>query len=182
MGVARLGEDEVQVPQRLDGLPQRAGLGSDDVRQLAQDAADFLFFGQLRLAPLVVQLYHRQRLDEQGGAAARLIVHQPGYPALELGAQRNDVAPLALGDDRFLQVGLVRARGHDPLQAFQQAAMRLAQLPADASERIAGAVQHLAALVDAAANLVDDVLWHGDPHGHIGDVRIELGEPAQGAV
>ena len=73
--------------------------------ELGQDAALLIPLGQLQLADFVVQLHHRQRLDEERRAGGRLVVDDGLDLALELGAQRDDVAPVALGDDRFLQLG-----------------------------------------------------------------------------
>jgi hypothetical protein len=44
-----------------------------------------------------------QRLDEQGGPGGGLVVHDRAQLAFELGAQRHHIAPIALGDERFLQ-------------------------------------------------------------------------------
>ena len=58
-------------------------------------------------------------------------------------------------------------------------AVRLAQRPADPRQRVAGAIQHFAALVDAARDLVDQVSGGGDAGSHIGDVRKRLAKPRQ---
>ena len=60
--------------------------------------------------------------------------------------------------------------------------MCFAQLAADASQRVAGAIQHFAALVDAAADLIDDRLWRVHAHGDIRHMREAIGDPAEGAV
>ena len=90
VGIARLGEDQVEVAQRLDRAHDRAGIGRDQPGQGREDAVDLLLLGELRLAPAVVQVDHGQRLDEEGGAAAGLVVDQAGDASLELGSQRDD--------------------------------------------------------------------------------------------
>ena len=49
------------------------------------------------LGPGVVQLHHRQRLDEQRRPGRALVVDDPLHPALRLGADRDDVAAGANG-------------------------------------------------------------------------------------
>ena len=68
-------------------------------RQGLEDLLLLLGRRQRRLGPRVVQLHHRQRLDEQGGGRRALVVDDPGHPSLGLGPDRDDVAPRALGDD-----------------------------------------------------------------------------------
>ena len=56
--------------------------------------------------------------------------------------------------------GALRRGADDALQAVHQPRMRLAQFPPDAHQRVARRIQHLAALVDAAGDLVDHVARH----------------------
>ena len=65
--------------------------------QFGQDAADLVPFGDLGFAVGVVQLHHRQRLDEQGGAGGGLVVDDGLDLALELGPQGDDIAPVRAG-------------------------------------------------------------------------------------
>ena len=143
---------------------------------------DLLIFRQLRLAPAVVQIHHSQRLDEQRGAAARLVMHQARDAPLELGAQRDNVAALALGDDRFLKIGRIGGRSHDALQALHQRAVRLAQCPPDPRQRVAGAVQQLTPLVNAARDLLDQVSGRRDASSYIGNVWKLVAKPRQKPV
>ena len=71
---------------------------------------DLLLLLQLQLAPGVVQLHDRQRLDEERGAGGGHVVDDAPDAALEVGLERDHVAPLALRDQRFLQVGRVGRR------------------------------------------------------------------------
>ncbi|OQA37400.1 MAG: hypothetical protein BWY52_03377 [Chloroflexi bacterium ADurb.Bin325] len=140
---------------------------------------DLLLLGELRLAPAVVQIHHGQRLDEEGRAAAGLVVDQAGDAALELGPQWDDITSLALCDDRLLQELRVGRGRDDALEPFHQPGVRLAHLAADAHQRIAGRVHDLPAVVDAAHDLVDQVAGRRDARGDVGDLRELLVEPRQ---
>jgi len=179
MRIARLREDEVKVAQGIHGADNAAARGGDKPGERSQDALDLLLFRKLRLAPAIVEFYDRQGLDEQGGAGPGLVVDEPGDAPLEFGAQGDDITPLALRDNRLLQELRIGGRPDDSLEALHQVRMCVPQLAADAQQRIAGGVQHLPALVDAAADLVDHVAGHHDALGHVGDVRELLRQPAE---
>ena len=87
---------------------------------------------RMQRAPAIGHLDHGQRLDEQRGAAGRLVVHDAGHLAARLGADRNDVAAGALGHDRILDDVAEGRRGHDLAQARDQPIVGAAQLGPDA--------------------------------------------------
>ena len=103
LGVLGLGKGQVELGQRFDTVDDLLRCDSHLRGQLGQHAAHFVAFGELQFALGVVQLDDRQRFDEQGRAAGGLVVDDGLDLPLELGAQRDDVAPVALGDDRVLQ-------------------------------------------------------------------------------
>jgi len=70
---------------------------------------------QLQLAHGVVLLDDLKRLDKQGGAAGRLVVDDAVDLALGVGADGDNVAALALGDQRLLQIGLELGAVHQPV-------------------------------------------------------------------
>ena len=100
--VARLGQTQVDGAERVDGLEDRAGLLSDQGRELVQDALDLVALVELELVPLVVQLGHAERLDKQGRAAGRLVVDDALDLPLELGFDGDHVAPVARRDQGIL--------------------------------------------------------------------------------
>ena len=94
-----------EVERRQDGerLVERVGLSLDERRQLVEDALLLCLDRQLRLAPGVAQLDHDEWLDEDRLATPRLVVDDAlDAPAL-VGADRDDVAAVAQGDQRLLQ-------------------------------------------------------------------------------
>jgi len=66
--------------------------------------------------------------------------------ALELGAQGDDVTPIALGDDGFLQNGLVGGIPNDAFEPGEQAVVRDFNLGADGGKFRRGVVEHLSAV------------------------------------
>ena len=89
--------------QRLDARDDLSRIAADRIGQLGQNAGDLLLLGQLKLAPLIVQLDNRDRLDIQRRAAGRLIVNQAANIALVRCLHRHDIAAVAHGNDRLLQ-------------------------------------------------------------------------------
>ena len=180
--IARLGEGQIDLRQRLDGAHDAAGLLAHQPRQRRQDAPDFLRFGQLQLAPGVVQVHRGQRLDEERGARGRLVVHQAADAVLEVGLERDHVAPIALGDDRLLQVGAVLRIGDDALELLQQAVVGQPQVAPDVGQLVRGRVEHLAALVERHADRLHqagrlfDALRQRRQRGEL------VGQPAEDAL
>ena len=93
---------QVDLRQAFDAARQRVGLLADLLAQRAQDALDLALLFEDQRAPAIAHLDHGQRLDEQRGAAGRLIVDDARHLAARLGADRDDVAAGALGDHRVL--------------------------------------------------------------------------------
>ena len=92
--------------------------------QRAQDALDFVLFVQDQRAPAIGHVDHGQRLDEQRCAAGRLVMDDAGHLPARLGADRDDVAAVALGDHRVLH-GVAERRGrHDLAHARHQPIVR----------------------------------------------------------
>ena len=81
--------------------------------------------------------------------------------AFELGAQRDDVAPVALGDDALLQHGRGARVVDHALQAGHQALVRNFDLAPDGSQLIRGVIEHLAALREHAADGFHHALRRG---------------------
>ncbi len=110
VGERRFGARQVERRQAQHGAGERLPLLADGAAERTQDALDLVLFFGLQRAPAIAHLDHGQRLDEQGGAARRLVVHDGRYLAAGVGADRNHVAAGALGDDRVLD-GVAELRG-----------------------------------------------------------------------
>ena len=121
-----LGAHEVKVESGkccddpVNGFCFRADTG----RKFGQDAAHLVTFGQLQFVPAVVQFNHCQGFHKESGTGGGRIMHDGLQFAFELGAQRDDVTPIALGDDGFLQDGLVRGISNDAFEPREQAVVR----------------------------------------------------------
>jgi len=102
--------------------------------------------------------------------------------ALELRLERDHVAPVALGDQRLLQVGRVVGVVHDVAQLGLQPVEGDPHFAADARQLGAGRIQHFAGVVQHAPDLV---LEGGAFFQPVGDVRQPgklVVQPAQQAV
>ena len=119
----RLGRPQVELGERLERLAQQRGVGADQRRQLVEDPALLLVDRRLRLAPGVAQLHDHQRLDEQRLAAARRVVDDALDLGPRLGADRDDVAPVAQRDDRLLERA-AELRAHEACPAGAGAGRR----------------------------------------------------------
>ena len=151
LGQASRGTCKVDLRQALDAAEERLGLFAHLLAQRAQDALDFVLLVQDQRAPAIGHLDHGDRLDEQRGAAGRLIVDDAGHLPARLGADRNNVATVPLGDHRVLDHIAERWRGHDLAQARDQAIVGAAQLGPNATQRGAGGIQDLAAFLGTLA-------------------------------
>ena len=156
-GEARAGTPEVEVGERRQVLAQGGHGRPDERRQLVEDALLLGLDRQLRLAPRVAQLDHRDRFDEERLPAARLVVDDALDLALGLGPHGDDVAAVAQGDDRLLE-GARQLRAVDEvLEAGPEALVRDAHVAAQAPERRRRRVEQLAGRVDAHLQATADV-------------------------
>src|SRR5262249_36284201 len=70
-----LGDDEVDLPQELQGLFQRNALRRQPLRELPQDLAHFALFFGLDMEQLIVEFDDTRRLYVHGCATGRLPMH-----------------------------------------------------------------------------------------------------------
>ncbi len=122
--------------------------GAHVCRELVEDALLLGLGRQLGLAPGIGHLDRDQGLDEDGLAAARLVVHDALDATTCLRSHRHHVAPVAQGDDGLLQ-GARDLRVHQRLQAVAQALVGHPHGPPQPTEGRRSAVEHLAARVHA---------------------------------
>ena len=139
LGIFAFGQSQVKVSYRFDRVQDLAGLHTHLLGKLGQDAPFLIPFGQLELAELIVVLHHRQRLDEQGCPGRRLVVNDRPDATLEFGPQRQHIPPIALGDQRLLQVWAGVRVGYHPLQLGHQPVVGDAQVAADVAKCIGSA-------------------------------------------
>ncbi len=173
---ARFGLDDVQLHGRLDRARQLRRPAAEGVGEPEEDAADLVAFLLLERDDLVVDLDRAQGLEVQARAARRGAVHDAGDGGAVLGADHQDVAPVAVGDDLVLQVLRRLPAAQERLQRAAQARPLLAQPVPDDPQLRARVVGHLARLVDLPADVGDLAL---ERRGGV-DERRELGQVAAG--
>jgi len=144
-----LGRPEVEPRQRVERLPQVAGVGGHERGQLVEDPGNLLGLGDLGLAPGVAELDHDERLDEQGLAAARRVVDDALDPRPGLGLDRHHVAAVAERDDRLLE-GIPKLRPDQCVQASTQPIVGDADRGPEAPESRRGGVEQLADRIEGA--------------------------------
>ena len=154
-GVFGAAEGEVEACHGIHQAVDQLVVVADQVGQLGQDAAFFLALGQLQLVPGVVGLDDGDWLDEECGSRGGLVVDDGAHLALELGAQWDDVAPVALGHQRVLQHGGDFGVADHALQAVHQAFVGDVHLVADAAQLVGGLVEDFTPLGDGARDGVD---------------------------
>ena len=100
--IFRLGKCQVEFGQRrhpgFNFSCQAANLRGE----FGQHPAGFIPFGDHGFTQGVVEFHHRQRLDKQRRPGGGLVMHDGLDLALEFRPQRDDVAPVPLGDDAVL--------------------------------------------------------------------------------
>ena len=151
-----------------------SALAPDLVAEHIQDALDLVLLVELALPPAVVELDDLQRLDEERLAAGRGVVDDARQLRAGVGANRDDVAAIARGDDRVLEHRGVLAAGDERIEPVHQPAVRDADLAPDAAELRAGRVEHVAAGTDRAADVGFEV-------GKLRQVIDELGQMRESA-
>ena len=86
---------------------------------------------------------------------------------LEFGAQRDDVAPVTLGDDGFLQHGRGLAVGDVLLQPGHHAVVRDLLFTADTAQLGRGRIKHIAAFGEHARDRVHQTVGVGQANGNL---------------
>src|SRR2546427_576372 len=97
----RIPRPRAQVVERDTHLPggrDRARMRPEQIGQLAQDAEYFALLGGLRRPQLVAELDDLGRLDEDGAARRRFVVHDAADAGPRGGANRDHIAATAYGN------------------------------------------------------------------------------------
>ena len=171
-GESGLGLGEVDLREATDGGSDGAGLRADCRAERAKDAFDFALLLALGLAQAIAEFDDGQRLDEQGGAGGGDVVDDGGHLAAQFGLDRDDVASVALGDQRLLGDALGDGVSEGAFELAFETLLDGADLVAGFREGGAGVVGDFASLVDGGFNLTDDGGEVGDALGDAG----KLGE------
>ena len=117
------------------------------MRQALEDARDLTLLGDRELLDVVAGLDDRHRFDEERGARRALIVDDAGEKAAVFGLDRQDVALVADGDERVLEMFLMLGRMEDRVDAFFDMRFGSGALAADAAEFDARIITQFAVLV-----------------------------------
>ena len=104
LGESRASLDDIQLRCDVDCSPQIVRSRAEIVGQRQQDAADFFGLLLFERDDVVVDLDRGQRLEKQARAARRCAVDDARDGGAMLGPDNQDVAPVAIRDDLFLQV------------------------------------------------------------------------------
>ena len=139
---------QVELRERGREVVERLALVAHQPRQRPHDPRLLLGLLGRELANPVAGLDQLHRLDEQGLARARAVVHDPGHGRARrrLDGQHRPAAPL--GGERLLQVG-PEARGQRP-QQLRRGAPRRGEAAAHGRELRRGRVEQPAAGVEGA--------------------------------
>ena len=171
VGVFGLGKCQVEFGQRRHPGDDFSGQPADLRREFGQHPAGFVPFGDHGFAQGIVEFHHRQRLDKQGRPGGGLVMHDGLDLALEFRPQRDDIAPVPLGDDAVLQLRGGGGIRQVALQAGHQPVVGNAHLPPQIVQFGRGAVGHFGGIGDAARDGFDQPRRARQAGGDVGQVR-----------
>ncbi len=109
-------------------------------------------------------------------------MHNAAQLAAHFSLHRDDVAAVAQRDDRLLGDALHERRAQDVLEALIQAIVQRPHLAPDAAERRTRLVRDLAALVDAAVDVLDQPRKRLNHRYNVRQQRQRLVQPSDGAL
>ena len=155
--------DHVELGRDVDRALQIVGTPAESIRELEEDPAHFLRLLLLERDDVVVDLDRVERFEIDARAARGCAVHDPRNRGAMFGADDDHVAAVAIGDDLVLQVFRRVAPAHVRLERRPQLRPLAPQPVADARERRARVVGHLARRIDLPADFGDFALERRDP-------------------
>jgi hypothetical protein len=94
-----------------------------------------------------------------------LVVDDAAHLALEIGLDRQDIAPVALDNDRLLEDAGAALGVDELVELVHEAVVGGANLDADLAQGGAGAVEDVAFVVEDAVDFGFDALEDGDAGG-----------------
>ena len=141
------------------------------VGESGQDALDFLLLSGLKFAPAVVQFDGGHRLDIESRSATGLIVDKAAHILAVASLHRNDIAPIAHGDNRLLKGTGVGGRRDQVLEFLLEPTESDADLAAQAREFGAGAIHHRTIIANRAQDLVLDLRQSGQESSLLDQAR-----------
>ena len=143
-------EHEIEIGQHVEVGFRALAPRTDERRQVGEDARDLVLLLDTQRAQAVVDVERVERFDEQRVPGRRRIVHHARDRVAELRLHGNHEAPVADGHDRILDRLRVAWRAQDRRAAVARLVLRVPGVAAQARERRARAVEHVAALADRA--------------------------------
>ena len=178
-GIFGLSKREVELRKNLHVAVDVGTFVGDKIREFGEDAPDFLFFLQLQFSHVVVLLDHGQRFDKECRAARRLVVNDSLDLPFVFRAHWNNVAALALGDNRLLQIGDDVTALHKPVQGAEESVLGHPQLGADPTQFGGGAIYYFGTVVYTTAYLADYMLTRFDGKCDVCEAGKLTVEPSQ---
>ena len=170
-GKLRLRTDKVDLCQELITCQHLLHFWPHRLRELHQDAVDFLPLLILQLTYLVVRLHHLGRLYEHRPSRVRLVMHNAPNLPLHCRSHRNDQTTIAKGGRHILvNQPIPLSRLEYVLQSPRHTASRCCQFPANLQQGGGCRVLHMSILVQ---NLVNAPHQHGISL-HVSRQRIKI--------
>ena len=173
IGVLRLGKGAIDFDEARNIFRQLPAHRADAAGKLRQDALDLLLLRRGKFAQFVVHLQNVLRLDKEGGAARRTVMHKATDFCFVLRADGQNIAVVAHGDDAVLQIFCTLAvqvlgeLGADPL-------VQQADVAADVVQLVARVVTHLIVGENFFRNVVFQRLVEIDARGDVFEPRTDL--------
>ncbi len=133
-------------------------MSGDFKAKFGEDAVFFVALVELELAVFVVEVHNADGFHEEGGPGGGLVVDDGFDFAFEVGAEGDDVAAIAGGDEVVLQVGRDVGVVEHPLHPGEEAVMDDAEFAADGGEARGGVVVDVTALGDDFGDGVNEAV------------------------
>ncbi|OAV64227.1 hypothetical protein Barb6_03342 [Bacteroidales bacterium Barb6] len=158
LGKQRLGADKIYLGKESIGMENVGDERADGVGESRQDADNLALFLAFQLADAVVCFYDHFRLDKDGLAGSRLVMHNALYLALVGGGNGNHEPPVAHGRRDVLVHQALRLRtAQNGLEAAGDAVHRAAHFPPDARQFGGGIVLEPSELVEDSLYLANQL-------------------------
>ena len=151
-GVLRLGKNKVQCGENLLILFQVSGTAGGLGAQSLENLLNLRLLLHIKLFELVVELYHRHRLDKQCGTGRRLVVDHSLEGILIFRLDRYAVTAVSHGDKGVLQNSLITLGIDDGRQFIMNGDVGLFDLFADVPQSGGGVIADLIRRQNTAGN------------------------------
>ncbi|OQB89158.1 MAG: hypothetical protein BWX83_01209 [Candidatus Cloacimonetes bacterium ADurb.Bin117] len=130
--------------------------------EFAENAEDFTLFFLPEQLELIIERHHGLGLDEEGGAASTLALHDAGHVGGSAFAHGEDIAVVASGYEFILEIAFEAGVAQHSLHGLHDPALKRSLAFADARKLRRGGIKHLALGIENAVETLANPIQGGD--------------------